>query len=279
MVRASLDNVSCKVCGSHQTVRDGKIKGVQRWECKSCGRKFLGNDARYGMKTSLEQVKTAIQMYYRGISLNTICKQLQLQYNNYASVSTVYDWIVKYNRKASAATRNLHPCVGEEWIVDETMLNVLGHQLWVWDVVDSRTGFLITSRVVEERHSQEAHQLMKEAMEKARQSPRVVITGSLGPYLKGVHQFTLKRPEGRFDSIHLILQNRNEVMSDLKRVDKVVEFIQGWLIYYNYYRPHENFNGKLPSELANVEYFPRPIDRRLNTLKKNRRPESGPVAD
>ncbi|HEY81763.1 MAG TPA: IS1 family transposase [Dehalococcoidia bacterium] len=62
----------CKYCGSGHVVKFGTFRGVQRWWCKECQRKFVDNRALPGMKTPKEQVASALNMYYEGMSLNAI---------------------------------------------------------------------------------------------------------------------------------------------------------------------------------------------------------------
>ena len=35
----------CKYCGGYNIVKFGHFKGIQRWWCKDCKRKFVDNDA------------------------------------------------------------------------------------------------------------------------------------------------------------------------------------------------------------------------------------------
>jgi transposase-like protein len=72
----------CKFCGSEALVRRGQYKGVQYWWCKACERKFADNDALPQMKTPIVEVGSALGMYYRGMSIDEICRHLDQQYND-----------------------------------------------------------------------------------------------------------------------------------------------------------------------------------------------------
>jgi transposase-like protein len=54
----------CKNCGSKNIVRFGHYRGVQRWWCKDCKRKFIHNDALPKMKTPVIQVASALSSFY-----------------------------------------------------------------------------------------------------------------------------------------------------------------------------------------------------------------------
>ena len=61
--------IICKFCGSKDVVKDGLRKGVQDYWCKSCRRKFAGNNALPGMRVPADQVVAAVSMFYEGLSL------------------------------------------------------------------------------------------------------------------------------------------------------------------------------------------------------------------
>lgn len=264
MLRTSFANVRCKVCGSYDTVRDGRIKYGQRWKCKTCGRKFLANHARYGMKTPFVQVQKAIQLYYEGLSLNAICRYLQKEYHNYPSVSTVYDWVVKYSHEAMVATSKCYPNVSDTWVASETPLNVLGDQVWLWDVIDTRTRFLLASKLSLRHNICDFYNVMEQAIGKAGKNPKDVITNNI-PLCFEILRYPLmiKYSSRGIECFHEIFHWRSGLMGDLKRLDKVCEFVNGWLIYYNYFRPHKSLGGKTPSEMADINYVYKDSPRRV----------------
>ena len=272
MVAAS-HNMSCKLCGSHRVVKDGLRKGVQRWECRSCGKKFVDNHAPPGMKTPAVQIASAIRMYYQGISLNTICKQLQQNHNNYPSDSAVYSWVNRYTHSQLERSKNDRPEVGNTWIVDETGLIISGQQVWIWDVVDTDTCYLLTTLVSLAHDVKDAQLLIQKAIEKAGKTPEKVISEKLTEHLKQVN-FAINNPANknnkRFmvssestsetDLFHSILQRRTSSMTVLKSVDRVIEFANGWLLSYNYFSPQEYLCGQTPAEVAKITYRRKNLD-------------------
>ena len=253
MVMPTFNKIQCKVCGSRLTVREGKIKGIQRWKCKACGRKFLDNHARFHMKTPSDQVHAAILLYYRGVSLNSIRQQLQQKHNYCPSVSTVYKWVVKYSHSARELNRDYHPKVGDIWIIEETALKICGQFIWIWDVIDEKTRFLLTSRVSLRHDADDAGVLMGQAFSRAGKTPALVIGGQLTPLLEGRYPFAVAESAGNND-FHNMFEWRTNMMSDLKRLDKVMEFVDGWVYYYNYFRPQEAMGGKTPSVAASIRF-------------------------
>ena len=77
-----IEDIKCKYCGSSGVVKFGTYKGVQRYWCKSCQRKFKADDTLFYMQTPANQVSSALNMYYEGMSIKAIRRQLQQEYNN-----------------------------------------------------------------------------------------------------------------------------------------------------------------------------------------------------
>jgi len=48
--------VTCKNCGSEGVVKYGSYKGVQRYYCKVCERKFKADDSLFHMKVSADDL-------------------------------------------------------------------------------------------------------------------------------------------------------------------------------------------------------------------------------
>ena len=90
----------CKYCGSRQIVRYGHYRGIQRWWCKDCKRKFVHNEALPRMKTPIIQVASALSMFYEGMSLHGIRRNLEQTYRSYPSNSTIYEWVIRFTKQA-----------------------------------------------------------------------------------------------------------------------------------------------------------------------------------
>jgi hypothetical protein len=43
-------------------------------------------------------------------------------------------------------------------------------------------------------------------------------------------------------------------MRGLKNFETAIDFTDGWLVYYNYLRPHESLEDKTPAEVAGIAY-------------------------
>jgi transposase len=77
----------CKGCGSEEQVKNGFMRGKQRYRCKSCGLNFTDTPPR-GMPLSVKV--TAVLLHVSGLSMNRTAKLIGV------SVSSVQDWIERF---------------------------------------------------------------------------------------------------------------------------------------------------------------------------------------
>jgi len=256
----------CKFCNSENIIKYGKFRGIQRYFCNDCKRKFADNDALPNMKTSTDQVGAALNMYYEGMSLNAIRRQLDQTHRNYPSDSTVYEWIERFSKEAIDEAKRYKPNVGDIWIADETVLKIDGKNIWFWDIIDAKTRFLLASHVSANRGTREAKALMEKAQARAGKTPKIVLTDKLAAYIDGIEQalgadakhiqskpFTVKDSTNLIERFHGTLKARTKVMRGLKEIETAKLFTDGWLVHYNFFRPHETL-GKTPAEAAGITF-------------------------
>jgi transposase-like protein len=266
-VKVPYFDIVCKFCGSRDVIRYGHYHQTQRFYCKDCKRKFADNDALPDMKTPIDQVGAAIGMYYEGQSLNSIRRLLTQIYHSYPSDSTVYRWVAKFTKRAVNEAESYKPNVGDVWVADETVLDIDGKNIWFWDIIDAKTRFLLASRISRSRTIKEAALLMNEAKRRAGKSPRTILTDKLAAYLDGIElvfgadtkhiqskPFAVENSTNYIERFHGTLKDRTKVMRGLKGIKSARLITAGWLLHYNYLRPHESLKGKTPAEVAGVKY-------------------------
>ncbi len=103
----------CKRCGSEEHVKNGLMRGKQRYRCKACGLNFTDTPPR-GMPLRIKV--TAVPLYVGGLSMNRIAKLLGV------SVAGVRDWIERfaasYAHKPEPEGRALVVGLDEMWRLD-----------------------------------------------------------------------------------------------------------------------------------------------------------------
>jgi putative transposase len=256
--------IHCKLCSSTNLVRFGTYKTVQRYYCKDCRHKFAGNGALPGMRISTEIIGAALNAYYEGMSCNAVRRHLKQICNYRPSDSTVYEWVSQFSQVAIDAAKGFKAHAGEIWVADETMLKIGGQNMWFWDIIDDKTRFLLASHISLTRTTKDAKILMKGALEHAYQRPTFTITDKLQAYMEGLRAGTIEHYQSQgFDSeintnlierFHGTLKARTKVMRGLKYVKTGERIMGGWLVHYNFFRPHEGLDNITPGEAAGVEF-------------------------
>jgi len=217
------------------------------------------------MRTPVEQVASSLSMYYEGMSLNAIRRHLNQMHRNYPSDSTVYEWITKFTKQAIDKSIQYKPQVGDVWVADETSIKLDGQNVWFWDLIDAKTRFLLASHISKRRTIADANLLMKKAQIKAGKIPKVILTDKLAAYYEGVEKawggdtkhiaskgFRVQPNTNLIERFHGTLKARTKVMRGLKDIETARLILRGWLIHYNYFRPHESLDYLTPSQKAGI---------------------------
>lgn len=264
-------SIPCRYCGSTACIRFGKYKSTQLYRCKDCRRTFKDDNALFHMKVPAEYVSSALSLYYSGSSITDIRNFLKQEYGYYPSKSVVFQWVDKYTSLASEDFKDCKPKVGDTWIADETVLELdKGIKVWFFDLIDSDTRFLIASRASLTRSGEDAKKLMEDAYKVTGKTPKVIVTDKLRAYLDSIELTfgadTEHKQGGPFkilssgestsqiERFHGTIKDRTKVMRSFRGMDTLIQFMNGYLVYYNYFKPHESLGGKTPAEAAKVDY-------------------------
>lgn len=258
--------ILCKWCGSKNTMKYGIRDGVQEYICNECHRKFNAKDAPRGMRTTVEQIGASLNLYYTGSSLTDIANHLSQVYNNPVSRSSVYAWLMKYSKKAVEIFEPYHPKVSDVWIADETAVKSEKPKYWLWDILCRDTRFLLASYLSPNRGTKEARILMELASERAFKIPRKVITDSLRAYLDGIEltfgadtQHIQSSPFSETDSTNRIertqatIKERTKVLWGFKTLPTARIILAGFVVHYNYFRPHLALDNRTPAAAAKID--------------------------
>lgn len=174
----------CKYCQSDNVIKYGKYNDVQLYYCKDCGSKFKEGDTLFHMKTPANQMSSALNSYYEGMSIKAIRRHLQQEHGNMPSTATIYEWIMKFTQYATDSVKNYQPKkIGDTWIADETVIEIDGQNVWLWDIIDYKTRFLLATRISRSRTTRDAQMLYDRAVKTADKEPDKVITDKLASYL------------------------------------------------------------------------------------------------
>ncbi len=265
-------NVRCKYCDSTNVVKFGSYNGVPRYWCNDCKRKFTDKNTLFKMKTPVNQVASAIGMYYDGLSQNKVCFQLKRIYNADVSDFAVYNWIERFTKDAIKITDSYQPNTGYVWLADETAVKIgdRKQQCWLLSIIDVKTRFLLAARLSQYRRVEDIQEVLKEAYNCSGRLPKVIMTDQLHAYVHAiptifgdktrhlqVKKFTERPNNNIIERMQGTIKSRLKTMRGLKSLDTARTVIDGFLINYNYFRPHETLSDiepTTPAQKAGIKF-------------------------
>ena len=280
--RVRIERITCRYCGSEIIWKYGHNRNqVQRYKCADCGKVFLEKDTLSKMRVAIRQLGDVIGQYYGGMSLKELRRQFQQQHGILPSRSSFDRWLEKFSKIAVNEAEKYHPKVSGKWLADECVLKIGGKNVWCWDIIDKDTRFLLATHLSPTRTTQDARELMEKAAKVANRTPNVVITDALRAYIDGIELAfgsetkhiqsqpftTAELSTNIIERWHSTLRTRTDIMRGLKSLDTAQALLDGWLVHYNYFRPHESLSDKTPAEVAGVRF---PFKNWLDVIESQR---------
>jgi putative transposase len=253
--------IHCKYCGSPNVIKFGSHNDIQRYWCKDCKRKFTELDTLPKMKTPINEIGSALNSYYGGSPIDAIQIRLQQDYGKYLSEPAIYKWIARFTKEAIVKARDFKPKVGNIWIADETGVNVGNRNVWFWDIIDTKSRYLLASHISIVRRTEDAQMLIEKAIQRAGKMPTEVITDKLSAYIEGIDlasrgrvRHIISRPFTDQDSTNMIerfqgtLKQRTRVIHHFRDLESARLLTEGWLIHYNFFKEHESLGNVSPAK-------------------------------
>lgn len=261
-----MNDIRCKYCQSSNVIKYGSFRGIQRYWCKDCKRKFAGNKAIPKMKTPARQIADAMSMYFGGMPLDSVQRHLYQEYNNYLSESGIYKWVIRFSKEATNRARSFKPAVGDIWVADETSIKVGRKNVWFWDIIDVKSRYLLASHLSTGRTTTDAKALVQQASEVAGKVPKVIVTDYLQAYIDAIEQafgadtthikdrpFALKNLNNIIERYHGTMKDRINVMRGFRNMRTARILTNGWLVHYNFFKEHEALGNVPPAQKMGIE--------------------------
>jgi putative transposase len=296
-----VDMPTCKFCQSTSVVKNGKRKNAQYYLCRDCGRGFVHNRGLPKMRYSMDIVAEGVYNYYAGVSLPKIREGIYSKTGLRPSNSAIYGWVKRLTKIALVEAKKHTPQVGNKWLADECVIRLKdGKKYWLINVIDYNTRFVLASKLSRNRGVTDIKSAFETAQNKANKSPTVLLTDGWRAYRYAcksqfgsntVHVFTTPFvKKGLSTNIverwHGTLKDRLKPMRGMDKSETYQLILEGFILNYNYLRPHESLKGKTPAEAAKIDFpyknwqgiirseMPKPLPRpnRELTLEEMRHP-------
>lgn len=275
---------ACPACGSPNVVKDGTRKTqrgeVQRFSCKACGKWFTPDKAFSRMKHDPKAITATMSLWFGGFSLRKITDHLGQFYGVRVNPTTPLRWIRKYSALLASYADQHKAEAGDFWHCDEMTVNIRGEGgrkalEWIWNLMDSKTRFLLACRITKTRFVEDAQAVIEDAQGRTDTRPMAFITDGLKAYHDAANDAFYDNaapirnphliiPPVRTQDPHLhpgnnILERLNgttrerlKVMRGFGTKEGAKLAMDGWRAYYNLIRPHQGLQGKTPAEMAGI---------------------------
>jgi len=267
----SVDMPKCKFCQSTAVVKNGTRNGVQYYLCKACGRGFVYNKALPRMRYPIEIVADAVYDYYAGVSLRKIRDGIEQKIGMRPADSAIYSWVKKLTKVGLAEAKKHTPKVGDKWLADECVIRLKdGKKYWLINVIDYDTRFLLASELSRSRGIKDIKLAFDIARAKAKKYPKLMLTDGWKAYEDACEQafasetkhivtspFKAKDVSTNIiERWHGTLKDRLKPMRGMDKSETYQLILEGFILNYNYLRPHESLKDKTPAEVAKITTFP-----------------------
>lgn len=272
--------VECKYCQGHNLIKWGKQNGHQRFKCKDCNHIFDDNGLPPRMRTKLEIIANALELYYGGASLPTTSRLLRKFFKIKASPRTILNWIQRYVPLIEDFTKYLLPQTSKVWHADETAISIRprksltkeqkrkkkrrkGEQHWFWDAIDEKTRYILGCHMSRNRSQGEATKFFIKCRRNAGK-PKRIYTDGMRAYNRGISKGLRIHTRNHIANIGLHGGHNNQLIerfhATLKGrlvgtrglVSPETCIPRGFVIYYNYLRPHTSLDGRTPAEASEI---------------------------
>ena len=247
-------------------MKHGKYGNTQRFRCKGCGKTFRGGNIMPSKQVPPDQVGAAIDMYYDGLSYRDVARNIASTFNvPQPSPDSVYRWVRDHSRRVIDRMRKEKAHTGSEWVADEMVVNVGGRKYWLWNVMDARTRYILAAHLTLTRNARDAKAVFQKAKDAAANLPKTIKTDRLRSYIPAIEDlFGANAKHIQSDGIAAPVNNnlserlqgtfreRIKVLRGLEARESAQAYLDGWVLDYNLFRPHESLGNATPAERARI---------------------------
>ncbi len=246
-------------------IRYGTYKGTQTYLDKATGKRFTANGALPGRRVPPAVVGDAISAFYDGLSYRDIQRRIESTHGFKPSTATIYEWVRDYSKQARLATRDFTADTGDTWAADEMVVKIDGENIWLWNVMDVKTRYLLATHLSKTRTIKDAQTVFKKARSHARREPTAVITDGLAAYQEGIERtfggdtkhlvspgITSPLNNNFVERLNGTVRERTKVMRGMETKNTAEALIDGFVIHYNFMKPHDGLQGRTPAQAADI---------------------------
>ena len=210
---------------------------------------------------------SAVDMYFDGHSYRQVARNMEQYFGRKTEAKTVYRWVHELSETADEILRPMKVNTGKEWVADEMVVKVGGKNYWLFNVMDSDTRFVLAAYLTPDRNTRAAQTTLALARERSATHPEVLKTDGLRSYRQAlprafptslvkhtvsqgikaeINNNLSERLQGTF-------RDRDKTLRGLDSRETGQAYIDGLVLHYNYFLPHQSLEDKRPAEAAGAE--------------------------
>ena len=258
--------VNCPECDSGHVKKMGIRNDQQRYLCKVCKKSFRLSGKAAGRRMDSEMMGSAIRDYYTGKSYKQIAEGLKEEYDleKEPSKATIYEWVRDYTTKALKELDGHKAKTGGHWVADEMQVKVGGKKMWLWNVLDSETRYILSSHLTPRRDARAARMVLRKAVAAADKPPKTITTDKLKSYMKPIKEILPEARHMQSEGLRADINNnlserlqgtfrsRTKTLRGMDSRKTGQHYLDGWVLTYNNFRGHESLRNKTPAYRAKV---------------------------
>ena len=214
-----------------------------------------------------ELVGSAIRDYFTGKSYKQIAEGLKEEYDlkKEPSKATIYEWVRDYTDEALKQLKDHKATTGGHWVADEMMVDVGGEKMWLWNVMDSETRYILASHLTPRRDANAARVVFRKAALAAEKPPKTITTDKLKSYISAVKGVLPEARHMQSEGMRADINNnlserllgtfrsRAKTLRGLESRKTGQRYLDGWVLTYNLFRGHESLRNQTPGYRAKVD--------------------------
>lgn len=209
----------------------------------------------------------AVDMYFDGLSYRKVAGNMEQYFGRETSPMTVYRWVRESTAKADEILGSEKVNTGNTWVADEMVVKVGGRNYWLFNVMDADTRFVLAAYLSPVRTTRAAATTLALARERSENPPKELKTDGLRSYRSALPRafpiYPVKHTVSQgikaqinnnmSERLQGTFRDRDKTLRGLKERETGQDYIDGLVLHYNYFRPHQSLDGKRPAEAAGAE--------------------------
>lgn len=213
------------------------------------------------------QIGAAVGLYFDGLSYRRCAENVDEILGRPTNPATVYRWVQEQTRRAGDMVNDVKVNTGPEWVADELAVKVGGKQMWLFNVMDSKTRFVLAAHLSPERTTRAAQTAMAMARERAANAPETVKTDGLRSYQEAIGRAFPQHPvkhvvsqgiraqinNNLSERLQGTLRDRDKTLRGLQSRETGQSYVDGLVLDYNFFRQHGGLRGRRPAQAAGAE--------------------------